>query len=961
MREHRRVLHVFSPPESVRRFFLNWDRPLLPQAVAFLAQGWSGDGPLDLSGTLVVVPTRQAGRRLREALAGHAAERRSAVFPPRVMMPESLVTAAVEEATLASRLVSLLAWMEVLREIELEDFRAVFPIDPPVRNAAWALRLAQEFGRLRRALGEGGLFLSDVAGRMGEEFPERERWKQLGEMERLHAAKLARWGLRDRQAAEIESSRTPVPLDGVERIVVIGTPDPLPLALQVLVAHAQKVRVDVLVFAPEDEAEAFDAWGRPRPEAWERRKIDWADFEESVHLCANPMAQAERIAELAGKYGKAEGVLGVGVADAEVAPLLASELLRAGQVAFNPDGRPRKGDALHQLLTALAGLAREETFEAVATLARCPDFLSYAAGTDQGGSAAGFLRDLDALQRAHLPRTLETLRRHAEQERVSAGTRVALVKVAELRDTLRGGEFPDNASAALSRIFARRRFDLARENEAAAAEAAEAWAGVMREIGAAAKLFPGWTTNDWWDVALRLYGELSRYDDKPDGAVELQGWLELLWEDAPHLAVAGLNDGHVPDAVVGDVFLPESLRERLGLKANAARFARDAYLLQALVAWRSGAEARGRIDLFFGKTSVSGDPLRPSRLLLRCADEALPRRVRFLFRGAGAGRVTPAWRRAWTLAPRRVDPPARVAVTGLRTWLDCPFRFYLSRVLRMEPVDPTKSELDALDFGILCHAALEALGRDPAMRACEEAGTLRGFLLERLEAEATRLFGAELTLPLTVQVESARQRLSRAAEVQAQTRAEGWEIVAVERPFEIDVEGLTISGKIDRIDRHARTGELRVIDYKTSDQPVDPEEAHLRGVRRGEVRPEFSLLTWNERDVTWKDLQLPLYLRALGMGRVALEEGSIDLAAAREARAGYFNLPKASTETSVRVWDEYPRELDEAAWRCVAGVADAIRGGVFWPPNEDIRPDQDPFASLFHHGVADSVAWKEGR
>jgi len=952
---------VFYSPESVHRVFLSWDRPLLPQAVEFLARGWNGGGPLDLSRWLVVVPTRQAGRRLREALAGHAAERGAAVFPPRVLLPESLISAAVKEEALASRLVSLLAWMEVLREIELEAFRAVFPVDPPTRNVAWALRLAQEFGRLRRTLGEGGLQLGDVAQRLGEEFSERERWLQLGELERLHAEKLGELGLRDRQAAEIASARAPTELEGVEKIVVIGAPDPLPLALQVLEAHARRMPVEVLVFAAKEEAEAFDAWGRPRPEAWTRRTIEWPEFERTVHLCANPAAQAERIAELAAGYVETEGALGVGVADADVAPMLTSELQRVGQVAFNPDGRSRKGDALHQLLSGLAALAREETFEAVAALARCPDFLNYVAGTDQGGSAAGFLRDLDALHQAHLPRTLGELRRHAEHERVSAGTRVALAKVAELRDVLRRGSFPENASAALSRIFARRRFDLAREDDATAAEAAEAWAGVMRDVGAAAKLFPGWTTTDWWDVALRLYGELVRYDDKPDGAVELQGWLELLWEDAPHLAVAGFNDGHVPDAVVGDAFLPESLRERLGLKTNAARFARDAYLLQALVAWRSGAKARGRIDFFLGKTSVSGDPLRPSRLLLRCPDEALPQRVKFLFRGTEAGRPTPAWRRAWKVAPRRVDPPARVAVTGLREWLKCPFRFYLSRVLRMEAVDPAKNELDAFDFGILCHGALEALGKNAAMRACEDAETLRAFLLGQLEADTARLFGTELTLPLTVQVESARQRLSRAAEVQAQTRAEGWEIVAVERPFEIQVAGLTVSGKIDRIDRHVETGELRVIDYKTSDRPVDPEDAHLRGLGRDETRPEFALLTWNARDVTWKDLQLPLYLRALATGRVTLEEGTIDPAAAREARAGYFNLPKAATETGVRVWEMYPRELDEAAWRCASGAAAAIRAGVFWPPNENIRPDQDAFAALFHHGVADSVAWEEAR
>ncbi|OYU98221.1 MAG: hypothetical protein CFE26_27965, partial [Verrucomicrobiales bacterium VVV1] len=79
---------------------------MLPQAVAWLAREWAGDGPLDLARTLVVVPTRQAGRRLREALAEHAAARGQAVFPPRVVTPESLVTQGVAVGT-ATRLESL--------------------------------------------------------------------------------------------------------------------------------------------------------------------------------------------------------------------------------------------------------------------------------------------------------------------------------------------------------------------------------------------------------------------------------------------------------------------------------------------------------------------------------------------------------------------------------------------------------------------------------------------------------------------------------------------------------------------------------------------------------------------------------------------------------------------------------------------------------------------------------------
>ena len=66
-------------------------------------------------------------------------------------------------------------------------------------------------------------------------------------------------------------------------------------------------------------------------------------------------------------------------------------------------------------------------------------------------------------------------------------------------------------------------------------------------------------------------------------------------------------------------------------------------------------------------------------------------------------------------------------MTALRAWLHCPFRYYLSRVLQMESVDPSKSELDAMDFGTLCHAALEAMGNDTALRDCTDSKVLQDF------------------------------------------------------------------------------------------------------------------------------------------------------------------------------------------------------------------------------------------
>jgi len=927
-----------------RRHFVGWEQPWLPQAAAWLAREWDGAGPLDLGGVLAIVPTRQAGRRLREALAEHAAARGAAVFPPRTQTPDTLLALGASGPGVASRLEARLAWTEVLRAVDLAEVPDVLPVAPPERDFAWAWRLAENFCRLQTQLTEGGLAWADVAPRAGDDFAEAERWRQLAALEARQAERLAALARVEPHAARRDFARAPAPPAGVTRVVVLAAPDPLPLALEVLAHWAGPLPVDVVVFAPPAEAAAFDAAGRPLPGAWERRVLALPDFARRVHLCADPAAEAARAAAVTEKYGRAaDGLVAFGLADAEVLPLLENELRRAGRASYNPEGRVRRSERLHALLAALADFARAPTFEAVAALARCPDFLDCLAARGGGEfSAATFLRELDDARGRHLTAGLDALRASATERRPHLARAIGICD--EVRAALADATFPDSALAALGVIFAGRRLDLAQPDDARTADALAAWREVMCDCAAAAAHFPEVKPRAWWEVALAQFGESRRAEDKTPGALELQGWLELPWEDAPHLVVAGLNDGLVPDAVVGDPFLPESLRERLGLKTNAARLARDAYLLQALAASRASG---GRLDLLFAKTSTAGDPLRPSRLLLRCADEELPARVALLFRPAALAQPNRAWIRAWQLSPRRAPPPARVPVTGLRTWLACPFRFYLQHVLKMEPVDAAKNELDARDFGTLCHTALEAMARAPALRDCTDEELIRGFLLAEFDAAARGRYGANLTLPLMIQFESARQRLAKVAAIQAHERAAGWVIERIEWAFSLELGGLEVRGKIDRVDRHEATGAWRVLDYKTSDTAVPPAKSHLRPVRAGdEARPAWWRASVNGREAIWADLQLPLYLRAL-----AAEPG-----APCAADCGYVNLPKAAGETALALWSDLTPDLLAAAHACADGVAAAIRAGEFWPPAE-LPADRDVFGSLFHHGVAASVAW----
>ena len=167
------------------RVFLDWSEPLLDAAVAHLVGDWNG-GLLDLSHQLVVVPTRTAGRRLREALAVFASQKDSAAVPPMTVTPEFLTHPEGSDDT-ASQLETLLAWISTLQSVGLEKVRNLFPVEPVDRGFSWALQTALQLERLRTALGEGGMTIVTTVKKFGKVLDENERWKELASLERRMA------------------------------------------------------------------------------------------------------------------------------------------------------------------------------------------------------------------------------------------------------------------------------------------------------------------------------------------------------------------------------------------------------------------------------------------------------------------------------------------------------------------------------------------------------------------------------------------------------------------------------------------------------------------------------------------------------------------------------------------------------------------------------------------------------
>ena len=786
------------------RHFIGWDRPLLGAVVEFFAEAWSRDVP-DLSDSLVVVPTRQSGRRLREALAERGAERGRAVFPPVVVTPEAflgLVRPAGFEV--ASPVQSLIAWIAVLKSADLGEYPALFPRLARPQDFGWASGIAETWQAARKTLGEGGLDFRSAAQRLGADHPEGARWAHLATLEDQYLARLEMAGLCDAQMARRQASDNPVLPPGIAQVVVAAVPDPIEIAVGAWSGlAAQGVPVHVLVAAPESMADAFDDWGRPIPEAWAARR-DLPVELQRCHLRAGPDEQAAEIERLASGHVEPAATLALGIADAEVAQALEG----SGAVPFpifHPEGRPMKEHELFYVLSGLAAVLLEQSFSALGRWLRFPPVAIALRKRARLGDLpqARMLEAWDRYAAAHLPQSMADGRAFADP------VVNALVAAAESLLEPFGRE-PLGAAVAKTLVVLYRSRTFRQTDPAGSAFQAVA-REVTRLIETAGQTLAAMKVEATpAETLLLVLRELAkgRLDlDRPPAAVDLHGWLELPFESAPHLVVAGFNDGWVPDAIVGDPYLPESVRAQLGLRrTNATRLARDAFLLHQLLACRT---AGGRVDLVLGKYSSVGEPLRPSRLLFMCPDDDLAQRAIRLFGDDSLPRPRPLPARhlAW-----RLDPPPPVTrpepqslwVTAFRDYLACPFRFYLKHILGMEPVDPEPRELDARAFGNLCHTALKALHEEPTIGSSCDARRIARFLHSELQRAVARDYGTRLTLPLRVQLASAERRLAAFAEWQAASVRDGWKTVLTEVSFETllgkpwQIAGLEVRGRIDR-------------------------------------------------------------------------------------------------------------------------------------------------------------------
>jgi hypothetical protein len=842
----------------MKREFLGWDEMPLDRAAAWLVDRFGSD----MQSLLVALPGARSGRLLGERLARLAGP---GLRPPQVATAGLASDALLRvEGAPASRLVRTLAWKRALSELAPASLSRIVARPPQSDDLAGWMRLAEEVRTLFGEVAAEGLQFADVAENevLAPLEGERRRWQALAEAQTHMAGVLGEAGFVDPHVARLEAiDAGRVRHDRL--IVLVGVSEMNALLRRAL--ERCEAETVALVFAPEQHAERFDEYGALIPEQWSGFEIE-LDANSQWFVVDRPVDQAEQtVAVISGWEGRyAAEQISLGLADREVAPFLQGSLTERGVAARDATGTPMARTRPVLLLEAVGRFVEGRRFADLAALLRHPDFQAILGVPDAVELADNYHND-------HLPwladgswldRRMDPLW-SAVEKRLGALPDSGEHPVATiargiqkfLQDVYAGPELdPDHESdriliASLSRL----------------AEALTELEGLPAEVAAAGSSAA--------TIAL-LLRSLANDPIPPAGArrdeptVEMLGWLELPLDDAPALVVTGFEDGRVPESLRGDAYLPNRLRESLGLVDNAKRLARDLFATELLL------RSRERVAFVSGRRSADGDPQLPSRIVFHCPESQVVSRVKRFVGGTGSRvpRVKVSAESDRALPRLDVTPEIEsISVTAFGRFLSSPYQFYLERIARLETLDDRARELDPMHFGSLAHDVLELFGRDESARDRHEADEIARFLVDALRELARRRYGARPLPSLQLQLRQLEHRLEVFAGVQARRRQQGWEIHRSEWqpadggvPFPVDDTPIRLKGRIDRIDWHPETKQWALWDYKTGENVSNPRTTHRAG------------------DGTWRDLQLPLYCL------LAVEL----LGDAEPSEIGYIALPR---------------------------------------------------------------------
>ena len=896
----------------------------------------------DLSRTLLVLPGQNAIRLLTDYLAGAG----KGIFPPDSTTSGGLIRFGITEKMLTLSEQNQI-WQQILREPETDDrCTSLFLHGLDRRNKKLITDLAENLSALQSELNRE-LLSFDVA---KDILQDTTRWQDLADLEIRFHALLEKYNLPDPLLQLQNAVNDLTVFRDYEQIVIAGVPDlpkPAKERLNNLLNTNQNIQIHILINAPQEMAIRFDDWGVVKPEAWSGCPLNFEQGGRNrIHVAADPADLARLTRELLPVNGEFFcGKTVIATADPALTPWIKRELENVPGMPelYDPAGLPAGKLDLVPLLQLFCDLMAEPQIKVVRGLFAHRSFIAWLADACSA-TENDLLNALDAYRMKHLVDTLSDQAPEADSKALSTAFTEILKRRSQLcKSTNHAGTLRD----LFNQIYKKTPSPIL---GVSFRQEAEKFSDLLEQF-MKSPLLTDLTAPEFYETLVKAAEKLNVYPEHAANAVEITGFLDLPFRSAERIILCGVNEGILPETLVSTNFLNDTIRKKLGLPDNAQRFARDCFYLYTIL--KDAPES----EFIVCKTDEKGTPLRASTLFFTDS-EHLTERAGVLFakplpdeKPDGNGhcnevRIEPDFTNAFG----NKDNPEQIqlSVTAFKGLLDHKsiLDTFFARSMKIDVCDYEATELDSLAFGTVCHAALEHFD----IHSCAAEKDAVNTLCANFRRELIKKCGSTLPPAIQIQEEMFRNRMTHTAK-KLFAEKDNYDFLVQEWALNggegILFHDILITGKIDRIEICRDRKNIRLIDFKTTDKGESPEKTHFKKAH-------------NNKPARFLDLQLPLYRLLLPLDKTFWQQAGLNPDEVT-FECGYFNIPKAVTETGYYMWPEMEKHLFLAE-----NTVDAVRE-LIYKLRQAMIPEFTPgqytdFADFYRPDVkgalSDKINWE---
>ena len=336
----------------------------------------------------------------------------------------------------------------------------------------------------------------------------------------------------------------------------------------------------------------------------------------------------------------------------------------------------------------------------------------------------------------------------------------------------------------------------------------------------------------------QILGPMSvPFNGEPLKGLQIMGPLETRALDFKNLLILSCNEGMFPRRTVSSSFIPPELRKGFGLPTHEFQDAIWAYYFYRMI------QRAETVTLVYDSRTEGLKNGEESRFIKQLEYHYnLPVRRSFV---KAEARIH---EQALTIPKTEEDIKKLDSVTlsasSLYDYLNCPARFYFSKVAGLKEESEVAEDLDSRTLGEVYHLTMQALymgegAMDPSYdmsdrkRNASFPGALKEITKEYIESWLKRkgdikrrvrsLIMAQLhTLEVSgrnlvledVIVQYVLKTLQRDKELIGKVGVPSFRIIGLENMLVSEIDGFRFIGFIDRMDSFL-PGEVRIIDYKT--------------------------------------------------------------------------------------------------------------------------------------------------